>query len=108
MSDHSPAPWRWAPFDLPIEPTETGWIADANGEHVLSYTIDDDGLHISEADKALILAAPKMLRMLAVVEVLVDSICEAMKTETPGETERVTHAVLVKMRAIIGEAKGLK
>ncbi len=64
MSDRSnisPAPWRW-------EEGMFSRLCDANGDDVLTYTRDDDGIHGKPADKAVIAAAPDLLAALKAIE----------------------------------------
>ena len=51
---HTATPWRWS----------GNWLVNANLEHVLYYTINDDGLHGTPEDKAIIAAAPALVAAL--------------------------------------------
>lgn len=56
MADVTPGPWRWlGNWLVPVSPA---------ADTILTYTANDDGLHGTEADKALIAAAPDMLAAL--------------------------------------------
>lgn len=53
MSAHTPGPWEWF---------HKNWLLPVGGgTAILTYTAADDGLHGTDADKALIVAAPEML-----------------------------------------------
>ena len=49
------APWRWS----------GRWLVDDDGEMLLAYTTNDDGVHVSSDEaKAVIAAAPELLAAL--------------------------------------------
>lgn len=58
---HTPGPWSW----------DGNWLGVRQGtceySMILAYTTDDDGLCGSEADKALVAAAPDLLEALEAV-----------------------------------------
>ena len=60
------APWRWS----------GRWLVDDDGEMLLAYTTNDDGVHVSSDEaKAVIAAAPELLALVRAAVDIIDDGC---------------------------------
>ncbi len=59
--EYTKGPWKWKKSEFGFKN-----LVGANGEDILYYTNDDDGLHGEETDKSLIAAAPEMYEALKI------------------------------------------
>lgn len=82
MTNHSPSPWRWE------ESVGYSALVDANGNDVLTYNRNDTGLVGSKADKALVAAAPDLLKLVAMFSRLPDAMM-AFARAHPDQWENV-------------------
>lgn len=91
-AQHSPAPWRYAPFGL--QPA----VVDATGGFICQVSRHPGAPGLGEANARLIAAAPDLLKALTAA-------LEVIEGEYPSD-DYIAAPIMSQCRAAIAQAKG--